>query len=238
MKNIIFIPLCALFLTECVVLTARHSISLPQNAVQLTFDDGPNAHSNTTEALLDVLKRHNVKGYFCVIGVNVQRNPGIVKRMYDEGHCIVNHGYTDKFIIFKSNRTIKNEIIKCNNAIGDAIGVKDYSVRYFRPARGFYRPSIKKILHELDMELLPFTLYALDAQRDRRDAQKVVRETIKKVRKENGGVINLHDGKDHEEKMLAKIARDSTGIYNRTWIPDALDSIITGLKAEGFVFKK
>ncbi len=238
MKNIIFMSLCALFLAGCAVFTTRRSLSLPEKTVQCTFDDGPNAHGRTTEALLDVLKRHNVKGYFCVIGINVQRNPGIVKRIHDEGHAIVNHGYTDEFILFKSNKTIKKEILQCNNAISSALGIEDFSVEYYRPPRGFYRPSTRKILHELGMELLPFTVYALDAQRNHRDAHKVVQQTVKKIRKESGGAIVLHDGKDREEKLLKRVARDSTGVYNRAWIPEALDSIITGLKTEGFVFQK
>jgi len=237
MKNFFLVLSGAVVLIGCTVFVPRRYAQVPENTVQCTFDDGPNAYGRSTESVLDVLKRHNVKGYFCVIGVNVERNPGIVKRMYDEGHCIVNHGFTDDFIIFKSNRTIKKEIIKCNNAIGYALGIKDYSARYFRPARGFYRPSTEKVLHELCMELLPLTLYTLDAQRNYRRAQKVVQQTIKRVRKERGGIIILHDGKDQQDGLFEHIARDSTCRYNRTWVPEALDSIITVLKAEGFVFR-
>ena len=57
----------------------------------LTFDDGPNV--SVTPKVLDILKDEEVKASFFVIGKNVDSHPEIVKRAYDEGHFIANHGY-------------------------------------------------------------------------------------------------------------------------------------------------
>lgn len=57
----------------------------------LTFDDGPT--TKATPKVLDILKEENVKATFFVIGKYVKNNPDIVKREYEEGHYIANHGY-------------------------------------------------------------------------------------------------------------------------------------------------
>jgi len=237
-KNRIFIFVVTfVLLFGCAALKPYRSVDLPPKTVMLTFDDGPNAHNNVTGSVLDVLKRHDIKAYFCLIGMNVERYPSIVKRIYNEGHYLANHGYTDEFVVHKRNRDIKDDIIKCNSAIGKALEIENYRVKYYRPPRGFYRVSTKKVWQELGMEMLPFTLYALDAQRKGDKADVVIKETVDEVRKSNGGIIILHDGRDCEERMLAEIEKDSTSSYNRFWISAAVDSIVTMLKRDGFVFK-
>lgn len=57
----------------------------------LTFDDGP--HPTRTEAILDVLKKHNVKATFFVLTNKLNEgNFSIVKRILDEGHTLGSHG--------------------------------------------------------------------------------------------------------------------------------------------------
>jgi predicted phosphohydrolase len=41
--------------------STRAETGVPASAVILTFDDGPNAHNDTTAMLLDVLKKYEVK---------------------------------------------------------------------------------------------------------------------------------------------------------------------------------
>src|SRR5207244_2046739 len=51
--------------------------------VVLTFDDGPDP--NYTPAILDVLKREEVKATFFVVGQQAESNPGTLARIWDEG---------------------------------------------------------------------------------------------------------------------------------------------------------
>lgn len=62
-----------------------------EKIVFLTFDDGPTQRA--TPKILDILKEEDVKATFFVIGKYVDRHPEIVKRAYEEGHYIANHGY-------------------------------------------------------------------------------------------------------------------------------------------------
>ena len=60
-----------------------------QKVIYLTFDDGPSR--DVTPLVLDVLKEENIKATFFVLGRNVDANPDILKRVYEEGHYIANH---------------------------------------------------------------------------------------------------------------------------------------------------
>ena len=58
----------------------------------LTFDDGPDARY--TPAVLDILKKENVKAAFFVLGVNAEDNIPLLRRLAEEGHDIGNHTFT------------------------------------------------------------------------------------------------------------------------------------------------
>ncbi|WP_063747149.1 bifunctional polysaccharide deacetylase/glycosyltransferase family 2 protein [Saccharothrix sp. NRRL B-16314] len=70
-------------------LTSR---AVPDGAVVLTFDDGPDPV--WTPQVLDVLRRNGVKATFFVTGVAAARHPDLVERMADEGHEVGLHTFT------------------------------------------------------------------------------------------------------------------------------------------------
>ena len=91
----------------------------------LTFDDGPSA---VTPTILEVLKQENVKASFFVLGSRVEAMPDIIKRIYEEGHYIANHGYS-----------VLDEYNKCNEAVKKAIGKQEYNSHLFRFPGGLVR---------------------------------------------------------------------------------------------------
>ena len=94
----------------------------------LTFDDGPDP--KWTPLILDALKRDNVKATFFVIGVEAEQFPGLVKRMYDEGHEIGNHTWTHPDISNISRRFMSVEMNLPERWFSAHIGVHPL---YFRP---------------------------------------------------------------------------------------------------------
>lgn len=97
----------------------------------LTFDDGPT--TKATEKILDILKDENVKATFFVVGKHVKENPQIVKREYDEGHYIANHGYNhNNKILYKDMDSFKKEIVSTDIEISKAIGIENYCSHIFR----------------------------------------------------------------------------------------------------------
>ncbi|WP_028323793.1 polysaccharide deacetylase family protein [Desulfatirhabdium butyrativorans] len=72
--------------------TVVHQGSGKEDEVSLTFDDGPDPAY--TPKILDILKQHNVKAAFFVIGANAEKYPEIISRMVAEGHEVGNHTFT------------------------------------------------------------------------------------------------------------------------------------------------
>ena len=97
----------------------------------LTFDDGPT--KEVTPHILDILDKYNIKATFFVLGTRVKQNPDILKRAYESGHYIANHGYSHKYSkIYESVDTILEEYNKTEDAIREALGNPDYRSHLFR----------------------------------------------------------------------------------------------------------
>ena len=80
-----------------------------QKIAYLTFDDGPTLKA--TPKILDILKEEDVVATFFVVGKHVKENPELVKRAYDEGHFIANHGYNhNNSKLYKNDDSFINEI--------------------------------------------------------------------------------------------------------------------------------
>ena len=89
--------------------------------VYLTFDDGPS--TKVTPKILDTLKAEGVPATFFVLGSRVNANPEIVRRQYDEGHKIANHGYShDYTYLYTSTDNLMSDLNRGNAAIDRALG--------------------------------------------------------------------------------------------------------------------
>ena len=71
--------------------TIFHSGLTGTHTVALTFDDGPNAN---TETVLDALKTLNVKATFFIVGNMASGHPAVLARIAAEGHLLANHSAT------------------------------------------------------------------------------------------------------------------------------------------------
>jgi peptidoglycan-N-acetylglucosamine deacetylase len=103
-----------------------------QKVVALTYDDGP---SLDTPALLDVLKRHNVKATFFWMGQHVNKNPKLVKRAMEEGHTLGNHSWNHPYLNKEPQGSYwKPQIENTQSVYEKRIGKKP---RFFRPPYGY-----------------------------------------------------------------------------------------------------
>lgn len=190
----------------------------------LTFDDGPNA--SVTPKVLDILKDENVRASFFVIGKNVDSHPEIVKRAYEEGHFIANHGYDhNNSVLYKNNESFINEIKKTDLAIGNAIGVQDYCSHIFRFPNGFMSPNNKakkkeavRLLKEMNYTYIDWNCLNNDSVKKYNNYQLL--NNLKKTCKgKNTLVILMHDTKD---------------VSNSS---NVLKESIQYLKSQGYTFK-
>jgi len=239
MKNK-FTPFFAQFLLLVLLCSCRsinHSrseLNIPPSIVYFSFDDGPNANDDTTARLLDVLKKYQIKAVFCLLGENAERCPELVKRMYNEGHYIVNHGYSDKWASRMKPDEFRDNLIRGEKAISAALG-HDMYPKLYRPQGGFYNSAQEKIINNEGYILVPSNIRVYDAVIDETKRSKVVKQVIKKVEKQRGGIILLHDARDSYIQAETQLAKAPHGVFNRSWIPDTVEEIITILLKKGFI---
>ncbi|MCO8272178.1 polysaccharide deacetylase family protein [Actinoplanes sp. TRM 88003] len=88
--------------------------------VALTFDDGPDPVQ--TPRILALLDKYQVKATFCLVGVQVQRHPGIVREIAAAGHTLCNHTWDHSLTIGKDKPAeIKADLDRTNAAIQAAV---------------------------------------------------------------------------------------------------------------------
>lgn len=157
------------------------SVNLEKPMVALTFDDGPSKYS---DALLDGLKERKVQATFFLLGVNMEGNEKVVKRMEEEGHLIGNHTYHHIQLNKVSSREAAGEILATNNRIFEISG--EYPM-YIRPPYGEWNEKLEK-----QVEMIPvfWTVDSLDWKLQ--DTNAIRNHVMENV--QEGDIILMHDG--------------------------------------------
>ena len=190
----------------------------------LTFDDGPT--QKATGKVLDILKEEDVKATFFVVGKHVKEHPELVKRAYEEGHYIANHGYNhNNSKLYKSSDSFISEIQNTDIEIGKAIGVENYCSHIFRFPNGYMSPNNKakkkeaaKLLSDINYTYIDWNCLNNDSVKKYSNAQLL--NNLKKSSKNKGTlVVLMHDTSD----------------VNDT--PSILKDSINYLKTQGYEFK-
>jgi len=181
----------------------------------LTYDDGPN--DPHTLRLLEVLAKHNIHASFFLIGRYVSQRPDIVRELIRSGHAIGNHTFTHPLLIFKTSRQIETELMDCQRALGDAVGVQ---ATFWRPPFGGRRPEVLRVARKLGLEPVMWNITGYDWNAP--PAEQIEQKVRKQVR--GGDVILLHDG----GHLRFGADRAQTVI--------ATDRLIARYKSEGYEF--
>ena len=190
----------------------------------LTFDDGP---SSVTPRILDTLKQENIKATFFVLGSNVSKKPDLVKRMYDEGHFIANHGYSHVYSkIYSSPQAVLDEYNACNEEIRKAIGENEYDSHLFRFPGGIVGGPYAELKCQANDLLLQNNIVHVDWNALNGDAETnnlsvdfEIQRLNETIENKNSIVILMHDS------PLKSVTAD------------ALPQIIATLRNQGYEFK-
>lgn len=169
--------------------------------VFLTFDDGPT--KQVTPYILNLLKSENIKANFFVIGTKVEQNPELVKREYEEGHFIGNHGYSHKYsTIYSSVDSVLDEYNKNNNLIRKAIGNEQYNSFIFRFPGGLVGGPYNDLKHEALQKLNENGIGNVDWNALTNDADgaktkdAIMENFYKTVKDKTSVVLLMHDAAD------------------------------------------
>jgi peptidoglycan/xylan/chitin deacetylase (PgdA/CDA1 family) len=166
-------------------------------AVALTFDDGPDPKH--TPETLDLLRRHQIKATFCLVGVNAKAFPGLVKAIADDGHTLCNHSWDhDIGLGTKSRASIRANLIRANNAIRAA--APGSRVSYYRQPGGAWTAGVVGVARELGMTSLHWTV---DPQDWRKPSAGSIAGTVN-AGTTRGAIVLLHDaGGDRRSTVTA-----------------------------------
>lgn len=154
------------------------------NAVHLTFDDGP--HPLATPKVLDILQKRDVRATFFVVGQNVLRYPEIVLRMASEGHTIGNHSQSHRRLMFQSSRAQRDEITRANLTIEGLLNQKPH---LFRPPYGYFDFRTLRLAKAEGLKVVMWDVDALDFSDS--SPVHIVRRVMRSVRP--GAIILQHD---------------------------------------------
>ena len=197
-----------------------------QKKVAITFDDGPDPA--WTPKILDVLKEKNVKATFFLIGLEVEKYPGIAKRIYQEGHEIGNHTFTHPDISNISKRYFEVELNLTERLFEGKLGVKPV---LFRPPYSIdQEPDTADQVRPLELSQDMGFITVGDKidpndwrDNPRRSADEIVADVFANLppcqpgNLSCGNIILLHDGGG-----------------NRNQTVKALGTMIDGLRARGY----
>jgi cellulose synthase/poly-beta-1,6-N-acetylglucosamine synthase-like glycosyltransferase/peptidoglycan/xylan/chitin deacetylase (PgdA/CDA1 family) len=199
--------------------------------VSITFDDGPDPE--WTPKILDVLKRENVKATFFLIGGQAEKYPGLMKRIYAEGHEIGNHTWSHPDISAISHAHLELELNLTERLFEAELGAKPL---YFRPPYSTdEEPDTNDEVRPLEeVQQMGYISTASnndpgDWKRDpRRTAEQITESVLDAnhlpvcsedpvLRQGCGNIILLHDGGGDRSETVR-----------------ALPMIIEGLRARGY----
>lgn len=183
-----------------------------EKVIYLTFDNG--YEQGHTNQILDTLKENAVPATFFVTGHYVDREPGLVKRMVDEGHIIGNHSYHHPDFSILSKAAVQKELETLEEAVAHISSQKE--LKYLRPPRGIFNEQTLKWSNELGYIHIFWSLAFNDWQTNKQKGWQYAYDQIM-AQIHPGAIVLLHTvSSDNEE---------------------ALPHVIKALKEQGYQFK-
>ena len=183
------------------------------DAVALTFDDGPNP--DATPRILDALGEAGVRATFFLLGRHVDRWPALARRVHDGGHALGNHGWHHRKLHLASPARARDDLRRGTRAIEDATGA---TPALFRAPHGFRAPWVSAIAASLGQRTVGWSLGVWDSDRPGVDA--IVTRTLAGTR--GRSIVLLHDGDGY----------DAAG--DRLQTAAAVPIVVAGLRARHF----
>lgn len=175
--------------------------SADEKVIYLTFDCG--YENGNTEAILDALKKHNVKATFFVVGHYVASAPELLKRMVEEGHTVGNHTYHHPDMSAISDlSSFKKEMDDVAGAFKEVTGTE--LSMYYRPPQGKYSTDNLKMAQQLGYSTFFWSLAYVDWNAD---AQPTHEEAFNKLtgRIHPGAVVLLHNTSKTNGEILDEL---------------------------------
>ena len=149
--------------------------------IALTFDDGPKAE--VTPRVLDILDKYNAKATFFLVGLHVQGNEELVRRIHKSGHEIGNHTWSHRRLSELSPQEVEDDIARAQNVI-TATGVP--APHLLRPPYGDFSAMVRS---HVPMSVVSWNIDPEDWKAKK--PQKIIDHVLAHAR--SGSIVDLHD---------------------------------------------
>lgn len=173
--------------------------------VLFTFDDGP--HPTTTPLVLDILKKHNIKAVFFLVGDRVADNraaPKILDRILRDGHVIANHTMEHKDLC--RTKTEESAVADIDNGKAAIEKVAKVELRWFRTPFGVRCERLDKLLAERKLTHFHWDLDPQEWKAKPNNLEKTVTYVTNNLSRAGGrAVLLMHDVKQVTVEALPQI---------------------------------
>lgn len=183
----------------------------------LTFDDGP---SQWTSTVRELLREHEARATFFLIGARVRERPDEVRQIVADGHEVGSHTLTHpRLTDISDDEEIRAEIAGGVEALAEVLGE---APRLFR-APGFHADErVLRIVSELELEAV-FADVNPEDWRPELSSHRIFSFAFAECRP--GFIVDLHDGYPPEP---------TTSRDNCMPTVEALGHLLPALRADGY----
>lgn len=172
-----------------------------EKVMYLTFDAGyENGH---TEKILDVLKEHQVKAAFFLVGNYIETNPALVKRMVNEGHVVGNHTYTHPDMSeISTEEEFSAELTKLEEAYAKVTG--ESMKNFYRPPQGKYSEDNLRMAQDLGYKTIFWSLAYVDwYESDQPTREEALEKLVPRIHP--GAIVLLHSTSKTNGEILDEL---------------------------------
>lgn len=186
-----------------------YCVEVAEPKIAISFDAAWG--NEDTQAILDILKRNDVKATFFMTGGWVESYPDDVKKILADGHDLGNHSENHKNMSQLSKKEIAQELLQVHEKVKK---LTDYDMFLFRPPYGDYDNDVITVAMENHYFPIQWNVDSLDWKDYGVDS--IIKTVTEHKALGNGSIILCHNG----AKYTAQ----------------ALDMLIKSLKEQGYQF--
>ncbi|BAZ15510.1 polysaccharide deacetylase [Calothrix sp. NIES-4071] len=177
------------------VTIAEANLAPSEKVIALTFDDGPWPQS--TPAVLEILKKNNIKATFFIVGQMLKEHPDMGKRIVAEGHVIANHTW-HHWYHYMNPQAAAFEIDNTSNLIYQVTGVR---TSLFRPPGGIKTNGPYAYAKNQKYATIMWSADSVDYSRP--GVPRLISNIMREAKP--GGIVLMHDGGGNRSNTVAAL---------------------------------
>ncbi len=165
---------------------------LRSRGLVLTFDDGPDP--KTTLQVLDALDEAKATATFFVIAKKAEKYPEIVREIVKRGHRVGLHAYDhDRLFSLRTPGRVKKDLLRGLDVLENITGERTL---LFRPPIGHTNPIIARVVEELDLIVIGWSVSARDGTSGA-TKEKIMNRLKKGI--DHGAIVLMHDASERND---------------------------------------